>query len=100
MISPKRRMTRYKKQLKRCEKWSRKYHPELWIKQQMKQNYTYEQLLEKMIRAKISLEKAGRGQEHASWCHAEDLTGHPAPCNCGAESKNSAIRNAIKELEL
>ncbi len=64
----------------------------------MEKNYTYEQLIEKIVRAKMALEKSGKS--HASWCHAEDLTGHPAPCNCGAESHNSSIHKAIDELDL
>jgi hypothetical protein len=65
----------------------------------MEKNYTYEQLIEKIVRAKMELEKSGR-KPHANWCHAEDLTGHPAPCNCGAEAHNSNLNSAIRHLEL
>jgi len=63
------------------------------------QKYTYEQLIEKIVRAKIALQQSGY-KPHASWCHAEDLTEHPAPCNCGAESHNSSVRQAIQDLDL
>ena len=65
----------------------------------MNKNYTYEQLIEKIVRAKVQLEKGG-SQGHAAWCHAEDLTGHPAPCNCGADSHNSNVNKALEELDL
>jgi hypothetical protein len=65
----------------------------------MEKSYTYEQLIEKIVRAKIELEKSGR-KSHAAWCHAEDLTGHPAPCNCGADAHNSSYNKAIDELRL
>lgn len=66
----------------------------------MKQNYTYEQLLEKIIRAKIKLEQAPRSSsQHSVSCPMEDPENY-APCNCGASTNNSHIDGALKELEL
>lgn len=61
--------------------------------------YTYEQLMEKIIRAKIHLEKAPRTQ-HSNLCSYEDITGHPAPCTCGAASKNAHVESALEALRL
>lgn len=32
-----------------------------------------------------------KAREHSDQCHSEDLTGYPAPCNCGADDFNAAI---------
>lgn len=55
-------------------------------------------LIEKITRAKITLERAMRG--HADSCPVEyDPEGY-APCNCGASAANGAVRDAIRELKL
>lgn len=60
--------------------------------------YTYEQLLEKIVRAKIHLE--GRSVPHKMSCPAEDLTGHPARCTCGADEANAPVERALAALKL
>lgn len=60
--------------------------------------YTNVQLMEKIIRAKIALENS-RVQCKAS-CASEDITGHPVPCNCGAERANYRIEEALRALKL
>jgi hypothetical protein len=54
-------------------------------------------LFEKIVRAKVALEYK---TVHTDWCHANDLTGHAAPCSCGAESmaKDQAIVRARSVL--
>lgn len=65
----------------------------------MNKNYTYEQLIEKLVRAKISLEKI-QHKSHSSSCPVDyDPEGY-APCNCGASSHNAEIKRAIEHLEL
>jgi len=60
--------------------------------------YTYEQLIEKMVRAKMKLEGARR--RHADRCIVElDPEGF-APCNCGSNDLNAALDEAAKELKL
>jgi hypothetical protein len=61
--------------------------------------YTYEQLLEKNIRAKIHLE-GHKMIPHKMTCASEDLTGHPCPCNCGADAANRPIEQALAALKL
>jgi len=64
----------------------------------MQQKYTYEQLIEKIVRAKIKLESERR--EHSGSCPVEaDPEGY-APCNCGASGHNRKISSAIAELDL
>lgn len=65
----------------------------------MTSKYTYEQLLEKLIRAKINIEQIPRKQCSMS-CPAEDMTGHPAACTCGAEKYNRGIDSALDQLKL
>jgi hypothetical protein len=61
----------------------------------MSKQYTYEQLLEKIVRAKVTLE--GSLKEHPVSCPAEQGDG---PCTCGADKHNAAIRAALRKLEL
>lgn len=62
------------------------------------QKYSYEQLLEKIIRAKIELEHLRR--RHSDRCRVElDPEGF-APCDCGADGVNATVNMAIKLLEL
>lgn len=62
--------------------------------------YTYEQLMEKIIRARIHLEKASHGgRHHSNFCPMEDPESY-APCNCGAADVNRPIEDAIRELKL
>lgn len=70
-----------------------------WAERSSVSKYTYEQLMEKIIRAKIHLEKAPRTQ-HSNLCSYEDITGHPAPCTCGAASKNAHVESALEALRL
>ena len=60
--------------------------------------YTNVQLMEKIIRAKIALE--GSIVPCKMSCPAEDMTGHPAACTCGAEAANTRIREALRALKL
>jgi hypothetical protein len=60
--------------------------------------YTYEQLVEKIIRARVHLEQA-RHAEHSRSCPVEDPESY-APCNCGASAKNRVIDSALLELKL
>lgn len=60
--------------------------------------YTNIQLMEKIIRAKIALENSK--VQCKSSCASEDITGHPVPCNCGAESANRGINEALRALKL
>ena len=64
----------------------------------MQPKYTYEQLLEKIVRAKVHLE--GRTVAHKATCASEDLTGHPCPCNCGADDANRPVERALEALKL
>ena len=60
--------------------------------------YTYEQLLEKIVRAKIMLEAIPRAR-HTNFCPIEDDTSY-APCNCGASDRHRPIEDAIRALAL
>ncbi len=60
--------------------------------------YTYEQLIEKMVRAKIKLEGARR--RHSDHCVTEYDPETMAPCNCGAADLNAALNDAARELNL
>lgn len=63
-----------------------------------KPKYTYEQLIEKMVRAKVKLEGSRRG--HSDRCPVDyDPEGY-SPCNCGASSHNSRVSDALDELKL
>jgi hypothetical protein len=57
--------------------------------------YTYEQLIEKVVRAKVALE--GTLQEHPLHCPVAQGDG---PCTCGADAHNARIQRALKELKL
>lgn len=54
---------------------------------------SYEELIERMVRAKIRLE--GSLKQHPVSCPAEQGDG---PCTCGADKHNENIRAAIREL--
>lgn len=60
--------------------------------------YTYEQLVEKIVRARIHLEQA-RQAAHSRSCPVEDSESY-APCNCGASAKIRVIDNALDALKL
>jgi len=64
----------------------------------MEKKYTYEQLIEKMVRAKIKLEGSRRG--HSDSCPVEADPEGFAPCNCGASNHNGKISDALDELDL
>lgn len=61
-------------------------------------NYSYEQLVEKVVRAKIQVQKIKR-QEHKISCPVYDPESY-APCNCGASAHNKTIDDVIDELKL
>lgn len=60
--------------------------------------YTYEQLFEKLIRAKVALE-GRRGGSHRTSCPIEDPESY-APCNCGVSEANRPIEDALRALKL
>jgi hypothetical protein len=60
--------------------------------------YTYEQLVEKIIRARIHLEKV-RSAPHATTCPVEDPESY-APCNCGTSDRNRPVEEALSVLKL
>lgn len=60
--------------------------------------YTYEQLMEKILRAKIEIERLPK-KSHVM-CPADDDTGYPAACRCGADDHNKPIENALRQLKL
>ena len=60
--------------------------------------WTYEQLLEKIIRARMHLENVPRPQ-HSNFCPVEDPESY-APCTCGASGKNKHVDSALRELKL
>lgn len=61
------------------------------------QTYTYEQLLEKLVRAKVRLEDTRMA--HADRCVTE-LDPYGGPCTCGADRFNVAMGAALRELKL
>lgn len=60
--------------------------------------YTYEQLLEKVVRAKVKLEGARRS--HSDRCMVEVDPEYRGPCTCGASGSNAVISAALRELKL
>lgn len=60
--------------------------------------YSYEQLLEKLVRAKVKLEGARRS--HSDRCMVEVDPEYHGPCTCGASGSNSAVNEALRELKL
>lgn len=64
----------------------------------MKQTYTYEQLVEKIVRAKVKLESSKAN--HSDCCPVESDPEGFAPCNCGASGINRRVQDAINELKL
>lgn len=55
-----------------------------------------EAMLEKIIRARVKLERAKRG--HNDRCPVETDPEGYTPCNCGASNTNLAIEEALREL--
>ncbi len=64
----------------------------------MNVKYTYEQLLEKIVRARIILENLPKAP-HAVTCPIEDPESY-APCNCGSSAQQRPIREALDILKL
>lgn len=56
-------------------------------------------LIERIMRAKIKLENVPR-IDHKSGCLAEDGSGYPVACKCGADKTNQSIREALLALSL
>lgn len=65
---------------------------------EVKPKYTYEQLIEKIVRAKVSLEGSRRG--HSDTCPVDYDSDYMGPCTCGASGHNGKIYNALEELKL
>jgi hypothetical protein len=55
------------------------------------------ELIEKIGKVKLLVERIPV-MEHTNTCPADDLTGHPAPCKCGAEGFNNAVELVKYEL--
>ena len=60
--------------------------------------YTVEELIEKIVRAKIKIEAIPE-KSHGVRCPYEDPESY-APCTCGASDYNAIILGALKELKL
>ena len=60
--------------------------------------HTYEQLLEKLIRAKIKLEALRR--KHDDRCMLELDPDYYGDCTCGASPHNAVFDDVLEELEL
>lgn len=60
--------------------------------------YTYEQLIEKLVKAKVTLE--GSKRDHSSNCPVELDPEYMGPCKCGASSHNIKIYEALDALKL
>jgi len=55
------------------------------------------ELIEKIGRLKLLVERIpDRG--HSMTCPADDDTGHPCPCKCGADRFNNAVEDVKLEL--
>lgn len=67
----------------------------------MTPKHTYEQLIEKLVRAKVRVEAMkGPDQEHTGRCVTSDPTGYGPPCDCGADEANSRFDDLLDELSL
>lgn len=64
----------------------------------MSDTYTYEQLIAKIVRAKIALERMPT-PPHASTCPIEDPDSY-APCRCRARTMSQALDEVRTALEL
>ncbi len=60
--------------------------------------HTYEQLLEKIVRAKVKLESSKR--RHEERCMVELDPEYYGECTCGTSDHNSMISDALDELKL
>lgn len=60
--------------------------------------FTYEQLIEKVVRAQVKLESSR--VSHSDSCPVESDPEGYAPCNCNASAVNCRIDAAIQELKL
>lgn len=38
-------------------------------------------------------------RDHTDTCHASDMTGYPAPCNCGADAYNDSIEQIDSTID-
>jgi hypothetical protein len=64
----------------------------------MKKSYTYEQLVEKIVRAKMNLSSCL--MNHTESCPVDYDPYYYGPCKCGASRLNNAINHALEELKL
>ena len=46
------------------------------------------------LKERLGLQK----KEHTSGCASEDMTGMPAPCNCGASKHNKEIDDSFVDI--
>lgn len=63
----------------------------------MEPKYIYEELIEKIIMARLWVKQIPKAQHNPS-CVARDS--YPSPCDCGADKANEPIKNALEALEL
>ena len=64
----------------------------------MTTSFTYEQLIEKIVMARMALKKVSLAN-HSNYCPIEDPESY-APCNCGADGDNAPIEEALRILKL
>lgn len=55
--------------------------------------------LQQKLDALAWIDQGAGPQGHTMYCASEDLTGHPAPCTCGADERNR-IPNYLRQLVL
>lgn len=53
-------------------------------------------LIEKIGQAKLRLDELRT--DHAEGCYANDQTGFPAPCSCGASKRNTIVDDIVRIL--
>lgn len=65
----------------------------------MKNNYTYEQLVEKIVRARVMIEsKKGRRVGHTMNCMLDMDPDYYGPCTCGVSKANEAAAAAFDDV--
>ena len=56
-------------------------------------------ILNRKVEALDWLDANFNDAEHQDWCHYLDLTGYPAPCNCGAGKRIDLYRFIKSAIE-
>jgi hypothetical protein len=56
-------------------------------------------ILARKVEALDWLDANFKGAVHEDWCNYLDLTGHPAPCNCGAGKRIDLCRFIKSAIE-